>query len=233
MLFDTLWVKLKLKFSVPSAGLEIPSIFCSTHGPRSMLVVVPALIDCNGHESRTWGRWTLIPTTCKAADSATKTAHAIALRNIRPSTTMKAAHLSQSGMSRRRPFRLIRFLRSRPGSLSRRLSSRRADGHPGGSAQSPSGRYGASQPPGMSATGSSLVSCGSSARNEALRGRSARLVVSIPARKIKKRTICASSLICFPRITHPLPGNPGSGRPGPPRKRREIVSRACLERSVP
>jgi hypothetical protein len=33
MPLDTLCVKVKLKFSVPRAGREIPWIFCSTQGP--------------------------------------------------------------------------------------------------------------------------------------------------------------------------------------------------------
>jgi hypothetical protein len=63
MLLDTLWVKVKLKFSVPRAGLEIPSIFCSTHGPTSVSVAVPALIDCHGQDSLTCGRCTLFSPT--------------------------------------------------------------------------------------------------------------------------------------------------------------------------
>ena len=56
MLLDTLCVKVKLKFSVPRAGREMPWIFCSTHGPTSVSVVVPALTDCHGQASLTCGR---------------------------------------------------------------------------------------------------------------------------------------------------------------------------------
>ena len=56
MLLLTLRVKTKLKFSVPRAGREIPSIFCSTHGPISVSVVVPAAIDVHGQASLMFGR---------------------------------------------------------------------------------------------------------------------------------------------------------------------------------
>jgi hypothetical protein len=46
-----LWVKVKLKFSEPSAGREIPWIFCSTHGPSGVSVVVPAVTDVHGQAS--------------------------------------------------------------------------------------------------------------------------------------------------------------------------------------
>ena len=42
MFLLTLWVNTKLKFSVPRAGRDIPSIFCRTQGPTSVSVVVPA-----------------------------------------------------------------------------------------------------------------------------------------------------------------------------------------------
>ena len=48
ILLETLCVKKKLKFAWPRAGLEIPSIFCSTQGPRSVLVALLALIVCHG-----------------------------------------------------------------------------------------------------------------------------------------------------------------------------------------
>src|SRR6516162_6646766 len=80
----------------------MPSIFCSTHGPRFVSVVVPALIVCHGHENFTLGRWTLTPTRWNAADSAISTTAAIALRNTRPTTSTAAAHLIPSGMRRRR-----------------------------------------------------------------------------------------------------------------------------------
>ena len=107
MLFETLCVKVKLKFSVPRAGREIPSIFCSTQGPMSVSVVVPLLTDCHGQASLTCGRWMLIPTTCRVADSAASTAQAIALRKIRPARTRTAAHLSLRGMRRRGPARTV------------------------------------------------------------------------------------------------------------------------------
>src|ERR1700721_2016288 len=51
MLLLTLWVNTKLKFSVPRAGCEMPSIFCSTNGPSSVSVVVPEVIDVHGQAS--------------------------------------------------------------------------------------------------------------------------------------------------------------------------------------
>ena len=43
------------------AGREMPSIFCSTHGPTSVSVVVPTM-DCHGHANLMLGRCTLSPT---------------------------------------------------------------------------------------------------------------------------------------------------------------------------
>src|SRR6266571_7984236 len=104
MFLETLRVKKKLKFAWPRAGLEIPSIFCSTHGPRSVLVVAvaPARIVCQGQPNLTLGKWTLMPTRCSAAESATRTTDATALRKIRPSSTRSAVHLTQGGTRRRR-----------------------------------------------------------------------------------------------------------------------------------
>ena len=82
MLLEILWAKLKLAW--PRAGLKIPSIFCSTQGPRSVLVVVPVLIVCHGQANLIAGRWTLMPTKCRAAESAISTTDAIARRDIRP-----------------------------------------------------------------------------------------------------------------------------------------------------
>src|SRR5580704_3590153 len=91
MFLDTLRVNTKLKFACPRAGLEIPSIFCSTHGPRSVLVVVPALIVCHGQASLILGRWALMPTRCRAPESA-----------IRATATRTAVLTAQRGMRRRR-----------------------------------------------------------------------------------------------------------------------------------
>ena len=99
MFLDTLWVNTKVKFAWPSAGLEIPSIFCSTHGPRSVLVVAGATawIACHGQPNFTLGRWTLIPTRCSAADSAIRTTDAIAWRKMSASSARIAVHLTQRG----------------------------------------------------------------------------------------------------------------------------------------
>ena len=102
MFLDTLWVKTKLKFSVPSAGLEMPSIFCRTHGPICALVVLPAVIVCQGHANRTCGRWTLKPRKWNVADSAISTTEAITRRKIRPTSTTAALHLTHRGTQRRR-----------------------------------------------------------------------------------------------------------------------------------
>src|SRR5579875_2896208 len=98
MFLETLWVKTNVKFAVPRAGLETPSIFCSTHGPRSVSVVVPALIACHGQANLTCGRWTLTPPKCRVADSATA---AIALRNTRHATATAAPHRSRRRIRRR------------------------------------------------------------------------------------------------------------------------------------
>src|ERR1700691_4930833 len=104
MFLDTLWVNRKLKLTWPRAGLEIPSIFCSTHGPRSTLGVVVwgrAEAVCQGQPNLTLGRWTSTPTRCSAADRAARTSHAMALRKIRPAT-IAAAHLAHRGIRRGR-----------------------------------------------------------------------------------------------------------------------------------
>src|ERR1700689_4474328 len=196
MFFVTLWVKVKLKLAVPRAGLEMPSIFCSTHGPRSMLEVVPALIDCHGHESLTWGRCTLTPTRCSAEESATSTAHATALRKISPIRRMTTPHFTGTGIHRRRPPRPN--LRALPGPRSR------AEGPPPAGPVGASSRPGHHSPPslyrhaddgslraretrgvpsgcGPDGFGSSLVAGRSSSRSEMNLGLPARLVVSIPS----------------------------------------------------
>src|ERR1700686_601363 len=98
MFLETLWVNRKLKLASPRAGLEIPSIFCRIHGPRSVLEVVPALTVCHGQPNRTVGRWMLMPTRCRAAESAISTTDAIALRNIRPTVITAAVHLTRGEM---------------------------------------------------------------------------------------------------------------------------------------
>src|SRR5580704_6967089 len=102
MFLDTLRVNTKLKFACPRAGLEIPSIFCSTHGPRSVLVVVPALIVCHGQASLILGRWALMPTRCRAPESAIRARAATARRKIRATATRTAVLIAQRGMRRRR-----------------------------------------------------------------------------------------------------------------------------------
>src|SRR5450755_4598159 len=102
MFLDTLRVKTKLKFSVPSAGLEMPSIFCRTHGPICAVVVLPAVIVCQGHANRTCGRCTLKPRKCSIAESAIKTTEAITRRKIRPTRMTTALLLTHRGTQRRR-----------------------------------------------------------------------------------------------------------------------------------
>src|SRR3984885_6383791 len=104
MFFDTLCVNRKLKLTRPSAGLDTPSIFCTTHGPRSVFVVVvwTTLVPaCQGQPNLMLGRCTLTPTTCSAADSAISARDAIALRKISP-RAITAVHLAHGGMRRRR-----------------------------------------------------------------------------------------------------------------------------------
>src|SRR6202050_4626520 len=104
MFLDTLCVNRKSKLTRPSAGLEIPSIFCSPHGPRSVFVVVvwtTLVAACQGQPNLMLGRCTLTPTTCSAADSAISARDAIALRKISP-TAITAVHLAHGGMRRRR-----------------------------------------------------------------------------------------------------------------------------------
>src|SRR5262249_26194694 len=67
-----------------------------------MLVVVPALIACQGQANFTCGRCTLMPTRWKAADSAVSTRAAIARRKIRPITNTTAVRLTSRGIRRRR-----------------------------------------------------------------------------------------------------------------------------------
>ena len=102
MFFETLWVNVKLKFSVPSAGREMPSIFCSTQGPTLTLVVVPAVTDCHGQPNATCGSRTLSPTRCRAADSTASTAQTMILRKIRATRTRTAPQASFRGSHRRR-----------------------------------------------------------------------------------------------------------------------------------
>ena len=82
MFLDTLCVNTKVKLAWPSAGREMPSIFCSTHGPRSVFVVVPAVMTCHGQANLTVGRCTLRPRKCSVAASAVSTTDAIARRKM-------------------------------------------------------------------------------------------------------------------------------------------------------
>src|SRR6185369_7511594 len=102
MLLETLRVNTKLKFTRPRAGLEMPSIFCRTHGPTGVVVVEFDVTDCHGQPNLIDGRWMPTPTRCRPADRANRTAHATARRKIRPSTTSAAIHLYRSGIHRRR-----------------------------------------------------------------------------------------------------------------------------------
>src|SRR5215467_111849 len=79
----------------------MPSIFCRTHGPRLVLVVVPALIVCQGQANLILGRWAFTPIRCSADDSASSTSHATARRNIKLTTTSTAVHVTQRGTRRR------------------------------------------------------------------------------------------------------------------------------------
>src|SRR5690349_20806770 len=80
----------------------MPSIFCKTHGPRFVLVVVPALIVCHGQANLTCGRCTLTPMRWNAADSAVMTTAAIARRKISPMTRTTTLQLTRRGIRRRR-----------------------------------------------------------------------------------------------------------------------------------
>src|ERR1041385_3195803 len=102
MSLETFRVNTKLKFTRPSAGLEIPSIFCSTHGPTGVVVVEFDVTDCHGQPNLIDGRWMPIPTRWNAADRANRTPHPTARGKIRPSTTSAAIHLYRSGIHRRR-----------------------------------------------------------------------------------------------------------------------------------
>src|SRR6516162_4488824 len=98
MLFETLCVKTKLKCSVPRAGREMPSIFCSTSGPTMVLELLPEVIDCHGQPNLMLGRCTLTPMRCSPAESAASTAHATARRKTKPTRPMMMAHFAQRGM---------------------------------------------------------------------------------------------------------------------------------------
>src|SRR5579875_1949514 len=96
MLLDTLWVNTKLKVTVPSAGREMPSIFCSTHGPTLVLVVVAAPC-CHGQASLICGRCTSTPANRNTADSAISAIAAIARRNTSATSPAVAAQPAQRG----------------------------------------------------------------------------------------------------------------------------------------
>src|SRR5215470_12640428 len=100
MLCETLWVNRKLKFSVPSAGLSMPSIFCSTQGPTMTVWVVLEVPDCHGQPNLTFGRCTLIPIRCSAADSAVSTSQAAARRKTATITARMTVHRTQRGIRR-------------------------------------------------------------------------------------------------------------------------------------
>src|SRR5215831_8880463 len=102
MFFETLRVNTKLKFTRPSAGLEMPSIFCRTHGPTGVVVVEFDADDCHGQANLIDGRWMPTPTRCRAADRANSTAHATARRQIpnqsrRPGPSPAPGHPAPAG----------------------------------------------------------------------------------------------------------------------------------------
>src|SRR6202012_640225 len=99
MFFDTLCVNTKLKLSVPSAGLEMPSIFCSTQGPTATLVVeLPEPADRQGQPKLICGRCTLRPKKCRLADSVAMTTAARARRNTSPSRTRHTTPFRHNGL---------------------------------------------------------------------------------------------------------------------------------------
>src|SRR6201987_2631635 len=91
---DTECVNMKSKVVVPSAGLSIPSIFCSTSGPTS---VVELLDDDHGQPKSMCGRGTLAPKECSVADSAASTAQATARWKPATMTTITVVQRSQRG----------------------------------------------------------------------------------------------------------------------------------------
>src|SRR5258708_663967 len=98
MLLLTLWVNVNVKFAWPSAGREMPSIFCSTHGPRSVLVVTVLTtgVPDHGHSNRICGR-------LRPRDDASSpiTSQAMAFLKISPMTAAATTH-AQRGTLRRR-----------------------------------------------------------------------------------------------------------------------------------
>ena len=185
MFFETLWVKVKLKFSVPRAGREMPSIFCSTQGPTSVSVVVPALIVCHGQASLIWGSRTLIPNRCRAAESAASTAQAITLRNTRPTSTRTAAHVSLRGICRRG---LVRTL-ARARGTGARPASRYGCRSDGGGGCDGTNHVSPSSGPSTCESVRSARPCDSPGHKGTVLVPPGRRVVSMPTRKIRKRTI--------------------------------------------
>src|ERR1700689_1169114 len=94
---DTEWVNRKLKVVVPSAGLSMPSIFCSTSGPTSVVEVLVSEDD-HGQPKGTCGRGALTPNRCSAPDSTASAAQAAIRRNTASTTTISTVHRSQRGI---------------------------------------------------------------------------------------------------------------------------------------
>src|SRR3984885_10697791 len=97
MEWDTECVNRKLKVVVPSAGLSIPSIFCSTSGPTSVVELDDDEED-QGQPNVTCGRWTSAPNRWSAADSAASTAQATIRRKTRTTMTITALQRIQRGI---------------------------------------------------------------------------------------------------------------------------------------
>jgi hypothetical protein len=120
-------VNRKLKFSVPSAGLVMPSIFCSTQGPTIAFVVTGAeAACCHGQLNLTSGSRTLIPARCSAADSAVIASHATARRKTTPAAMTTAQRAHRGTRAARRTAR-----RARPGPRRRGLPGGFPGGFPG------------------------------------------------------------------------------------------------------
>src|SRR5215471_6395493 len=78
----------------------MPSIFCNTQGPTMTVWVVLEVPDCHGQPNLTFGRCTLIPIRCSAADSAVSTSQAAARRKTATITARMTVHRTQRGIRR-------------------------------------------------------------------------------------------------------------------------------------
>src|ERR1700757_2523241 len=95
--WDTECVNRKLNVVLPSAGLSMPSIFCSTSGPTRVFELVVDDAD-HGQPNDTCGRSTFTPNRCSAPDSAASTAQATIRRKKAATMTIRAVHRSQRGI---------------------------------------------------------------------------------------------------------------------------------------